>query len=200
MNTNTNLITSLVTNWIYVKKLIMIGLRKSGIDDRTLTYTWKDGIDMFFFIPIGDGIIKVNIELADIWDVTFMDMYEVAVENMKDNVNCMSLPGFIAATGIEVTPVPVIILSNYDIFYGAGMMAVPEILGDICDKGNAEEIIVIPSSVHEVMIAPKEYMDGSEISEMVRVINHSSVMKEKDVLYDGAFIFSRKTMKLREIK
>lgn len=58
------------------------------------------------------------------------------------------------------------------------------------------DLIILPSSVHEVLLVPyEEDLCMEELKEMVRHINRTEVAKE-EVLSDNVYCYSRKTDKI----
>jgi hypothetical protein len=71
------------------------------------------------------------------------------------------------------------VLSNHSGIYGASCILYPEVLKNFADYLGSD-LIVIPSSVHEVLLTPlEEDVDFKELNDMVVTINQYEVLQEE---------------------
>ena len=93
---------------------------------------------------------------------------------------------------------PIYILSNADLFYGAACILYEGVLRKIALQLGSD-LLILPSSVHEVLIVPDESeWEKSELEWMVRGINRE-VVAEEDRLSDQIYRYSLKTGQLEGI-
>lgn len=86
---------------------------------------------------------------------------------------------------------PLFVLSNQARLYGAAAILYPELLSDIAGKLSCD-LIVIPSSIHEVLITPyTSLMSQKRLDDMVVQVNTAQVPGE-DILSDHVYFFSRR--------
>lgn len=91
--------------------------------------------------------------------------------------------------------IPLYVLSNHINTNGAITMLYEGILRDFAAVLE-HDLIILPSSVHEVLLVPyEEELCMEELKEMVRHINRTEVEKE-EVLSDNVYHYSRKTDKI----
>lgn len=86
---------------------------------------------------------------------------------------------------------PMRIITNSRRLYGAAVMAHPEYFGALSEKiGN--DLYILPSSIHEVIVVPAEKMRPDELRRMVMEVNKSELDKE-EFLSDNVYRYARKT-------
>ena len=82
------------------------------------------------------------------------------------------------------------ILSNTCGINGATVVLYEDILKDFAGKIQ-EDVIILPSSIHEVLLVPNSKVhDIEEMKAMVEHINRTEVSKT-DVLSDNVYLYSR---------
>ena len=83
------------------------------------------------------------------------------------------------------------VLTNENKVYGAAMILNNELLSNIRDVLN-RDFIIIPSSIHEVIIVPisDDIMDINEYSKMIQEVNTSEV-DSKEVLSDHPYLYTK---------
>ena len=81
-------------------------------------------------------------------------------------------------------------LTNEQAFQGAALIAIPEIREKLLNLFK-ENLIIIPSSVHEIIIIPQGVLPTNELEEHIKDVN-SNFVSEGDVLSDKPFILEYK--------
>lgn len=93
------------------------------------------------------------------------------------------------------SPVSMYVLSNENNLYGAACMLYDNVLHDFADELNSN-LIILPSSVHEVIIVPEnEIVDSERLSQMVKEVNRTQVAEE-EILSDSVYIFKKDICKI----
>lgn len=86
---------------------------------------------------------------------------------------------------------PLFVLCNRARLYGAASVLYPGLLSGIAAQLSSD-LIVIPSSIHEVLLTPYDrLMDPVRLNEMVVQVNTTQVPKE-DILSDHVYYFDRR--------
>lgn len=172
-----------------------------------------EDLSVIFSITVeesAEGIATATVteSLLDIWDVTLEEVKERAFSNLKKqtvsfrnifdilskNDNHKNIDDFDPSEDLF----PLYVLSNTKNAFGANMMLNTSVLDSITDK--LGEIIILPSSVNEVIIVPKSTgRDASELAEMVRSVNESEVDTE-DQLSNNIYAYDRETKKIAIIR
>lgn len=87
---------------------------------------------------------------------------------------------------------PLYVLTNSEKLFGAAVILYPDLLSSIAKKIN-HDLIIIPSSLHEVLLLPADQGESfEEYAPIIREVNHSELLPE-EVLSDHAYYYSRKT-------
>ncbi len=111
---------------------------------------------------------------------------EIAKENMGDDYS----PGVIDRIIPGHQESPLFVLTNTTGLNGACTMLYPNILKDFSDL-LGRDLIILPSSIHEVLLVPYEECTGiRELEDMVATINREEVAVE-DRLSDHVYFYSR---------
>jgi len=81
-------------------------------------------------------------------------------------------------------------IKNKDSWYGAGILAEPQFLIEICEQLN-DDILIVPSSVHELIVLRFSEAKGmiSEIKAMVKEVN--STINVEEILSYSVYAFKR---------
>lgn len=154
----------------------------------------------------GEGSVLVNNQLMGTWGVTLDDIRSQAWENLKrDNppsfssmydVLKESVPSFseVALPEESDGSFAMHVLTNRSRTSGAVYMADTSVLQGIADDMHTD-LIILPSSRHEVLILPYEMADGpdkwEEMKSMVTEINHNGTVSDEDYLADSVYVYLR---------
>lgn len=153
---------------------------------------------------------------ARMWNVTAKDLWRLARENtprefpaeiqsMQELLQTMagdtsqdacdpSLLELLLQSPIET--IPLYVLTNQTGLYGAACMIYQDILKDFAARLE-KDLIVLPSSVHEVLLTPDSPDTSYEdLSNMVRTINTQEVPLE-DQLSNQVYLYTRSDDRLR---
>lgn len=149
---------------------------------------------------LGKGIITIKNEHLKEWEVSFDELWENVYQNapkilpltfcnMADYVPALNeMPdGFLPE---------MFVLSNSSKINGAGVFLYPGVMEAI-SRALKSNLIVIPSSVHEVIVLPSEKMvvDPGYLYKMVKEVN-CTVVEDGEVLSDNVYYFDKNTGKM----
>ena len=87
------------------------------------------------------------------------------------------------------------VLSNDKGFYGASVLLYSEELPRISEELGSD-LYILPSSVHEVILMPKDGQDPDELRRTVRRVNETEVRGE-EVLTGSVYLYDRKEREIR---
>lgn len=184
----------------------------SYLSDKPYRKITRD-IAAYLIIHIGDmmpnatekvATTPVTSSLLKNWGVSFEEAYKVALMNgfkpyigdlleiqtsfsTKDFMKPLEDYELIQHMFLEIPPMSVV--SNQKQIGGASILAYPEALKMLSDFF-AMDLLVIPSSVHEILVVPFESLAAEEISSMssmVQEVNETSVAEE-DILSSTAYV------------
>ena len=142
--------------------------------------------------------VRVTDEMLDCWGVSVKDLAKLAKENTprllspRCETMIQVMMRFMGKEWCdEDMDFPMLLLSNEYNVYGATSILYEETMDRIGEE-LGEDFYIIPSSIHEVLILPEQYVDDvSDLDSMIRQINREHVVLE-DVLSDRAYFYSRK--------
>ena len=148
--------------------------------------------------------ILIHTEHMKLWNVSTEDLYEVAKENSirlfpprLDNLHDV----YQHITGRSLSFLEDInahILTNYLKIYGATCMVYPDLLKEIAQLFE-DDLCIIPSSIHEVLLfpknnLPKEY-STEYIESMIKEVNETE-LTDDEILSDHPYIYQKDTAEI----
>lgn len=172
-------------------------------------FKYLDLAIVFFYLLDGldsEGLSTILVKNSHMkrWGVIKEYLYEIAEENTPIllGVECKALNEVIKATLIEQgcpeeeaeiiaedARSPLHILTNQQRLYGATSILYKGYLKELADEWD-EDIIIIPSSVHETLLAPANIIDSNDITSLIKQVNETEV-DDTEVLSDIPYIYKR---------
>lgn len=83
------------------------------------------------------------------------------------------------------------VLSNKRKINGASIILYNEPLDELSDK-LSDDLLIMPSSIHEVLAIPASSMDAIDLKQMVREVNDTEV-SEQEILGYSVYRYNRET-------
>ncbi len=149
---------------------------------------------------IGEGSITIKMEHLKYWEISFDELWENVMENAAAvaPAKCDNLMDFVARRmNIDFPPEPgdLYILTNKPNLYGAAVIFYPGMMEKMAEEMGGD-FVIIPSSIHETIIAPiSEEAGWPEILvSMVKEVN-ATVVSDMDILSDSIYIYHAKEKK-----
>lgn len=145
--------------------------------------TWKEG----------EAYIMIRNDHLAKWEETVETLYEDALNNMKDGAmdDMFSLNDMFKkdmVLGREETP-PMYVLTNASRKFGAAVMLYSGKMKELADSIGSD-LVILPSSLHEVLLLVDDEEKHTSWKEMVREVNRLMVEPE-EVLSDNIYRYSR---------
>ena len=200
-----NEIVSIITNWDRCKEKIYLGVVKRAGNEAFLeNVIWYPLCDLavYAFVALPMAEVKITEKMLETFQVTEDVIWETAKENMFlavedykifDNDNISSI--LEEEYGEEAVNKEYNILSVVTTavgFKGAGVIACKNIMDKMCEKyGDVEEVLIMPSSIHEILVAKKSDSLIQYADEIICSVNHEEVDTEEQ-LSDHVYIYSKK--------
>lgn len=138
-------------------------------------------------------LIQESLKMA--WKVSVSDLYEQALQNTPFLLpyEFGSMQALLEDKGLDPYPSEeefLYVLSNRFRSFGAASILYPGRLKNI-GRILEDDYYVLPSSVHEVLIVPKEHVDDRKaLDDMVREVNETCV-EEEEILSGHAYYYDR---------
>lgn len=136
------------------------------------------------------------------WNVTTDDVYKAALKNTPALLQCKisSMAALFEKCGVNVdgeevdlrdyVPSDMYVLTNESKLNGAACILYENVLYDFAQK-LGEDLYILPSSIHEVILLPKLSMfEKDELVNMVREVNTEGVAAD-EVLSDHVYEYNR---------
>lgn len=158
----------------------------------------ENGITLSMVIDL-TGIIdyatcRVKPEMLENWNISEEELWERAKANSEKDVVIKSM--FETLTVLmdgEEPPFddsnnpPVLVVTNKSMSHGAYAVFTETAKAEIKRRMKTDEVIILPSSIHETIVVPYKDENGmEEVTNMVREVNATQVADE-DVLSDTPF-------------
>lgn len=142
----------------------------------------------------------IHRRLATLWNLSTSDLFGLAKKNtpLLFPISLSPLQNLIADSQEETSPEPddsslfppIHVLTNRQGIYGASCLLYENTIKDFADQ-MASDIIILPSSIHEVLLIPDFHVfDYESLRQMVRTINATEVPRE-DILSDEIYLYIR---------
>lgn len=179
---------------------VFIAIQKSSEENLVRKPSIFTGLELYLVMKVNENATaKIQPQFLDRIGVTEMELFAKAEENTYNNAIVMSIDDMMMSMMTGSTPKEsrlneldyvqdLICVTNKDKIKGAGIIGVPKALEKIKEILKTDKLIIIPSSIHEVLITP--YTEGfMELSKsMIPEINETEV-KAEDKLSDTPYIF-----------
>lgn len=190
-----------ILDWEQVKSQVAFKLINKKRNEKLLCeLPHKEVLDlaMVFYITLynGEASILIRNNMLEKWNVEVEDLESVAIENTPQ-----LLPAYFHSmdevfeelTG-ESTGVAgkLYVLSNESKKFGAGAILYPDMIKKIGEHLQSD-FYVIPCSVHETLIWPRDRETEADIesfTNIIHTVNESSLAPE-EVLGDGVYVCSK---------
>ena len=144
--------------------------------------------------------ITVTHEMIDLMGIDEEQIIDDAISNAPGLMpaKAYALPDLMREmAGEEIGDgIPMIILTNRDKRYGAGVVFYPGLLAKLSDETGLN-LLLIPSSVHEFICIPEcEGMDYDDINLLITETNRG-IVAENEILSDRLFRYDRENDEIR---
>lgn len=160
----------------------------------------------------GSASITIKNRMIELWNTTTEELYDIAKTNTQRlfpaNIRPMSSVLFGIMNGslgnenefydMEVTEKgldTIYVCSNASNLWGAGAILYDGVLREIVNGSDSNDIVILPSSVHETLLIPNNLMDVTFLKQMVHEVNTTAVAPE-EVLSDSVYIYHADTYEI----
>ena len=190
--------------------LVNYDSNKSYLQDKPHRRIYND-LALFYKVLVNEteedlaSITITDVIAEDSLGLNEEEIYNLALYNTRILFPCTTtsvLDALMSMTGLELEDeeaedldTGMILVTNNKMSYGAVNLIYPDVFKDIAKKFNVDKLIIIPSSIHELIVVPGE-LHGSfdetveNVSEMVSSITDEHVNQEdklsKSVYYYDA--------------
>ena len=164
------------------------------------TVPYKDFLDLAVIVTYEfkdtDGIMSVKIDqpILKYWGVTFDDVYNIALHNMQkcDKWNVCSMQDVLLNLSgqIYLNDINMYVASIEGGVNGARCLLNDAVINHLVKEFDGS-FVVLPSSIHEVIILPnnESSFSLSDFDDLVHTVNVSDAIRSEDILSDHAYIY-----------
>lgn len=184
-NSGCNLIdVGQLTDREYLLSHMYIGLQRQGTENLIKRPVEQmDGVESYLYARVWDrsgeeAMLKMKPAILRISGIEEEEAWRLAEEHSYAESMIMSLRELIAGgeSLAVLDDIPMYILTNKGTMYGASAILNKELLKEFGIKHHVDKILVLPSSIQEVLIIPyDESLDLEYYSELVRKVNQNEV-------------------------
>ena len=150
------------------------------------------------------GTIRIHKGFLNAWNITEDSLYQIAKENMVNDFTTTPLDNIIHAvleheqTELLEEKVYLYVLTTQSKIHGAIGMLQTGLLDAFMKKYETEKLIILPSSIHEVLLVPYEKIDTDiNLHEMVQEVN-ATQLTEDEFLSNNIYSYDGKELKIFE--
>lgn len=164
---------------------------------------------MIFVVAVCDfmnefATILIHNQHLELWDISLDELYQIAIHNTPNLLSSHFEPmekvleHLDESSAAFPTDLNMYLLTNHVKIHGATCMVYPGLLKHIADELE-DNLIVIPSSIHEVLIIPYSACVGeytiSDFNDMVLEVNETQ-LTDDEVLANHVYFYIRSDDKL----
>lgn len=173
------------------------------------SYPHKDYLDLAVLYEVRNKNASMSVKITnDIMQnsgITFEELDEAANNNRDSYVAQDMFSMMVSLMPISTEEIEemrraqtggpqMYVLTNEWKVNGASVLLYPELIEDIAQKENSD-LIVIPSSIHEILMVKASGMNKDDISQMVQEVNSQQV-DEQEKLSDHAYFYKRGSLRI----
>lgn len=202
---------SLLTDFSKVKpcikmKLISYEKNRELLEDVPYVNVLDLAVVFMIVLETGDesqfGTILVHNKFLDYWKIETDSLYKTAKENMRNDFQTIAMEDIAKAVMdealVEEMEFEMHVLTTHYRLYGAVGMLNKELLNAFMQKHRTEKLIILPSSIHDVLLVPyNEDMEEMDFKAMVREVNETELEPE-EYLSNNAYVYDGNELKFFE--
>lgn len=205
-----NISVSEFKNWNKIKSQIYIKLINADLNQKLLeNVPYRKVMDLaeVYYLKIdikndGDenmnyGSILITNAHMEIWNVSEEELHECAWSNTKaEQTELVNMAEIVKGTGqvLDHDDIEMYVLTNSRRVFGAVKMLDEDILSKIADKMK-DDLLLLPSSIHEIIILEAENKECEDLAKMVDDVNGTFVSQDEILSYH-VYRFDRHSRKL----
>ena len=190
MNTTNFEINPIIFSSEYISAHLLPVIQKSSSDDTLMKEPFLD-LELIFKVVLkntesGTTTYKLTKALAESEHLDIAFLKKCAWANAYDTVTCQSMNEIF---GMPELDMDMYVLSNERKNWGAGAAFICTLkLKELAEKWHTNEIVILPSSVHELIAIKPDMADNKYINAMIADVN-AGYVDEKEQLSDHHYIY-----------
>jgi len=200
-----NIDTKLLMDWNYVSDNLQLCVQRKGNED-ILKEDFLD-LEMYVRVKVSDeGSFKVKPVHLEKYGIERETLFTVAKECTENWFTCQTMFDMLKSLMPEnlndfddfdvnmMGAIPMYVLTNESKTHGASVMCFEKKLKIVADKLN-DDLYILPSSIHEIIVVPAKGNEEERLTGMVREVNATQVDTEEQ-LSDHIYYYDRAANKV----
>ena len=187
--------TSIFRNWELAKDKVLAGIRKRTNDPEVITSPFHE-FEIYPYLSVGSGVAKVTWKMLEIYGIYKLDLLSAAYDNTFETIRIRELDDLMAELLDSARPCRsndrILVVTSEEAMLGAIGMWYDDVLRTCCRRLKCEQILILPSSIHELMVIDANEANVSMINCMIRDINKQCV-DPLEQLGDRSYIYNMAT-------
>lgn len=159
-------------------------------------YIEKCGLVFTLEVTHRGKLTQINRNILDSLGLTFTEVCEAAKANIESRVKVVGLSDFVAFGVHDINfgkpdpDMPNVVAPM--VFHGAGVLMFDALLDKVAEALEAEELYILPSSIHEIIAVNAERFPGTpkDLAEMVRCVN-ATELSEGEFLSNSVYGYTK---------
>lgn len=184
----------------YVRKNIFIGVEKENQKDGYIKESTEyRGIQKYMYLDINMNnasevlaFIRVDKRFLEIVKMSEAEAWHYAEKNTFSASKIVGMKDLFPYMIHSENEAFLYTLTNKKAIRGAGGLLNKELIKEFANKHEVKKVLILPSSIHEILLVPiedNEKINLDEMSMIVREVNRECV-DEKEILSNEAYIFN----------
>ena len=153
---------------------------------------------VYEIMPGTNQFILIRNEMFDYHGMTEDELYDLAVENIRNQKQLVTLSQMfedIVGEEADLEEFPMLIVRTKCETHGASIMLCEDVLSEVAEKFQSD-LYILPSSIHEIIAIPADFGDDvAGLKALVNSVNRTEVTPE-EFLSNSVYFFDRKTKRL----
>lgn len=153
---------------------------------------------VYEIMPGTNQFILIRNEMFDYHGMTEDELYDLAVENIRNQKQLVTLSQMfegIVGEEADLDEFPMLIVRTKCETHGAGIMLCEDVLSEVAEKFQSN-LYILPSSIHEIIAIPTDFEDDvAGLKALVNSVNQTEITPE-EFLSNSVYFFDRKTKRL----
>lgn len=182
-----------IMNREYLLSHLTVGVQIEGNEPIIKRASGLDGIDEYLMIADeglikgGMSFVKLNQQILGRAKISESEAWQAGKKNLHTEIVIRNID---VALGLPKTGVELYIITNKRGIQGGAAVLDREVMKNFAKKIGTKKIMVVPSSVHEMLLYPNgEEAYKEEYIDMVDTINQSEVKPEERLLPNVYFMY-----------
>lgn len=201
-------VTALMTDYERISEMFIVQLINRKMNESVLMdipyMPFLEDLAVIVLVDLEKNLrkcatIKVTNRMLELWNVSFEEVYHKAYLNLtKEQAVVKSIAEILSDMGCDdvdgLENIPMYIMTNETKVHGATMILRESLLQDLTRKFDSD-LMILPSSLHEVIIVPTKSLfpfSEREMNKMVQEVNQTQV-DDIDILSDHVYLYKEKS-------